>query len=128
MRPGTDESGWRYNYWFKSNGWKSHAGLAGWGGWVRRREWVRLRCLNPEEEVLDGPKEPELDVGPHQSLGQVMKKNEVDGIVKALSKLALDRQKLETWDVWLKEASQDEKDKLERILSDEDHVSRPYRV
>ncbi|ORX36595.1 hypothetical protein BD324DRAFT_608719 [Kockovaella imperatae] len=50
MKNGTDEAGWRYNVWFKKTGWRSHAGSLGANGYVRRREWVRLRCLPMEEE------------------------------------------------------------------------------
>jgi hypothetical protein len=52
MRLGTDEAGWKYNAWFRGRGWRSHAGPAGWWGWVRRREWVRLRRMKQKEEVL----------------------------------------------------------------------------
>ncbi|KAK1924269.1 hypothetical protein DB88DRAFT_489644 [Papiliotrema laurentii] len=119
MRVGTDEAGWRYNYWFKSKGWKSHAGLAGWGGWVRRREWVRLRCLSTEE-VLPAPKDPEDQVDVDESLGKVIREAQVEGLVKALSKSPLDRQRMDTWEKWLQDAGREDKDMLKSMLEEEE--------
>jgi hypothetical protein len=48
MRTQTDEQGWEYNLWFHRASWRSHPGHLNWWGWVRRREWVRLRSLVPE--------------------------------------------------------------------------------
>ena len=122
MRVGTDEAGWRYNYWFKSKGWKSHAGLAGWGGWVRRREWVRLRCLSTEE-VLPAPKDPGDQVDVDDSLGKVIREAQVEGLVKALSKSPLDRQRMDTWEKWLQDAGREDKDTLKSMLEEEEAVS-----
>lgn len=41
----TDERGWEYNYIFRKHGWGPNVAWSGWGGWVRRRMWVRLRSL-----------------------------------------------------------------------------------
>jgi hypothetical protein len=48
MRTQTDEQGWEYNLWFHKRSWRAHPGHFNWWGWVRRREWVRLRALVPE--------------------------------------------------------------------------------
>lgn len=48
MRTQTDEQGWEYNLWFHKSSWRAHPGHLNWWGWVRRREWVRLRQLVPE--------------------------------------------------------------------------------
>lgn len=54
---GIDELGWRYNVWFRKKGWSSYVGNLGWWGWVRRREWVRLRvrkfCRKEEDKLLE---------------------------------------------------------------------------
>jgi hypothetical protein len=122
MRTGTDEGGWRYNAWFRGTGWKSHAGAAGWGGWVRRREWVRLRTLAVEEQVPEAPIEPE-DVDPGEQLHVLLGEKGVDGVIKALSKVPLDRKKMETWEKWLDKGGEEDRKKLQSALDDEDAVS-----
>jgi len=52
----TDERGWEYNYIFRKHGWGATVPWSGWGGWVRRRMWVRLRTLKVNE---DGEEEEE---------------------------------------------------------------------
>ena len=124
MRTGTDEGGWRYNYWFRSNGWKTSPGSAGWGGWVRRREWVRLRTLAADDEVLEPPAEPEK-VDPGEELHVLMGEGGVDKVVKALSKEPLDRTRLETWERWLEKGHDADKRKLQTALDDDETVSCP---
>jgi hypothetical protein len=46
----TDERGWEYNYIFRKRGWGPDVGRSGWGGWVRRRMWVRLRSLKMNDD------------------------------------------------------------------------------
>ncbi|WVR07085.1 hypothetical protein IAU60_004124 [Kwoniella sp. DSM 27419] len=119
MRLGTDEAGWRYNAWFKKKGWSSHAGPVGWGGWVRRREWVRLRYIeaqgpNQREKrentnkspVEDGEDRPQARSPRHVSkLSEVMRserpEDNVQNLLKTMAGLALDRRRLEQWDTWL---------------------------
>lgn len=48
----TDERGWEYNYFFRPRGWGSKVGRLGWGAWVRRRMWIRLRMLDEEEAKM----------------------------------------------------------------------------
>lgn len=122
MRTGTDEGGWRYNCWFRGKGWKSHAGMAGWAGWVRRREWVRLRTLAAEEKVLEPPMEPE-EVEPGERLHVLLDEKGVDGVIKALAKLPLDRKKMETWERWLEKGDEEDKRKLQMALDDSEAVS-----
>jgi hypothetical protein len=49
----TDELGWEYNYVFRTKGWHSRVGKIGWGGWVRRRGWVRLRSRVLPQDAQD---------------------------------------------------------------------------
>ena len=129
MRIGTDEGGWRYNAWFRKKGWESHAGPAGWGGWVRRREWVRLRCLAPKAEELDAPgmREDEV-VDPDGKFVEVMGservEENVDSVLKAMGRIPLDRRKVETWKRWLDEGDERSVKRLQQLLDDE-HAVRP---
>ena len=128
MRTGTDESGWRYNAWFRRKGWRSHAGPAGWAGWVRRREWVRLRCIRPKgtELAATGEREEE-EVDPKSGLDEVMGSDEVEqnvgSVLKAMGRIPLDRNKIEMWSRWLDEGGSQSIGRLQRILDDEDAVS-----
>lgn len=129
MRTGTDESGWRYNAWFKQRGWSSHASFAGWGGWVRRREWVRLRGIvpaspgNEEDTPPAGREEPKGN----KSLAEVLVSDDcvknVMAIEKALGRYALDREKLEAWERWLRGTDDQSREKLQAVLNDPDCVS-----
>lgn len=136
MRVGTDEGGWRYNSWFKKRGWTSHPGVAGWGGWVRRREWVRLRYIGPQtkpgarEENIDLSQREEVERVP-KKLGEVLESNSVrenvQHVLWTMAKLSLDRERLETWQSWLDKAQSKKSTpvwrRLEAITSDEDAVS-----
>lgn len=133
MRTGTDEGGWRYNSYFKPRGWSSHSGFAGWGGWVRRREWVRLRGIIPVQPGGDDepPTEREEAKG-GKSLGEILdsevKERNLVAVEKALGRYALDREKLQAWDVWLKKADRSAKERLQAILDDTECVSTFPRV
>ncbi|OCF36790.1 hypothetical protein I316_01386 [Kwoniella heveanensis BCC8398] len=133
MRVGTDEAGWRYNAWFKKSGWSSHAGPVGWGGWVRRREWVRLRFLAPKEQKGAGL--PDLAArqtfeSPARSLSEAMSsetvEDNVQNILRTMAKIGLDRQRLETWSKWLHMAARDRESqtwkRLELLCNDEHAV------
>lgn len=90
---------------------------------MRRREWVRLRCFKPEEEVLPEPKEPEGNVEAAETLGELLQEDRgVDGIVKAMGKIPLDRRKIETWKRWLDEDK--DREKLQNALHDDEAVGR----
>lgn len=124
MRRNTDEQGWRYNLWFHTKGWRSHAGRLNWWGWVRRREWVRLRGLLPFESD-EGHGE---DVTPTEevpeSFDQIFKsKRPVYHIVRYLATFALDREKQTTWDDCLQHSSPDTVEKLRKSLETPDNVS-----
>ena len=131
MKPGTDEGGWKYNSIFRRTGWKAHAGTLGWGGWVRRREWVRMRSLTVggEEKEDDGcgarsAINEEEETEPQKALKEVMSAGHgVDGVVKALGRCSLDRKKLDTWKRWLDEGQDEEKQALQDALQAEDAVS-----
>ncbi|CED85639.1 Peroxin/Dysferlin domain [Phaffia rhodozyma] len=48
----TDEKGWEYNSIFQPHGWHCSLPWHGWKGWVRRREWIRLRVKpNPCKQI-----------------------------------------------------------------------------
>lgn len=131
MRPGTDEAGWRYNAWFKNTGWKSHAGGLGWNGWVRRREWIRLRCLKPKEEKLESAGEKRETMKDEQNgLGTILtgaveeKEKNAEAILKALGHVSLDRRKMEIWTAWLDGMDDEGTEKLQEIVDDTDTVRR----
>jgi hypothetical protein len=132
MRTGTDEMGWRYNAWFKKKGWRSKAGRAGWGGWVRRREWIRLRRAIADREDEEDTRPRGLLEEHHdnrkkpRSLEQVMGEGEradVLALVKELEMVSLDREKLEIWTRWLEGIEGDTKKRLQALLDDPDSVS-----
>ncbi|WVQ99463.1 hypothetical protein IAU59_006598 [Kwoniella sp. CBS 9459] len=134
MRVGTDEAGWRYNAWFKKTGWSSHAGPVGWGGWVRRREWVRLRFLPPRErKETDMPNlaAREKAEGVPRNLAELMCSDEVkenvQNVLRSMAKMGLDRQRLETWSNWLEKANNDRESptwkRLEGLCANDQAVS-----
>ncbi|WVO22087.1 uncharacterized protein IAS62_003412 [Cryptococcus decagattii] len=103
MRTGTDELGWRYNPWFRKNGWSSHAGNLGWWGWVRRREWVRLRARTPRRKEEGKPLE-ERSRTPSFKLENVLSgdvSNNILRVLKVMGELGVDRERLELWKSWL---------------------------
>ncbi len=128
MRTGTDEGGWRYNALFRKKSWGSHAGPAGWGGWVRRREWVRLRCLTPKGEVLEAPGMREdaviqVDQGLKEVMASYGVNRNMDSVLKAMGRIPLDRQKVDTWKRWLDEGDERSLERLQQVLKDENAVS-----
>ena len=131
MRNGTDENGWRYNVVFKKNGWRSHAGPGGVNGYVRRREWVRLRCLSPALEVRTAAVAPELPTEPKTvktpEMSEVWLRGEsLVEILRIVNVDQLDRIKLERWRDFIHAISGNErqKDRFQALLSDEDEVPR----
>ncbi|WWC70042.1 uncharacterized protein I206_103986 [Kwoniella pini CBS 10737] len=135
MRTGTDELGWRYNAWFKKKGWSSHSGVLGWGGWVRRREWIRLRGvdirkdhsqikINEEErDKLERKGKTLEDILIHDDIEE-----NVQDILVCMGKINLDRQRLELWERWLAHLKQNDdndgnRKRLIDICEDEKAVS-----
>lgn len=138
MREGTDELGWRYNAVFKQKGWSSKAGAGGWWGWVRRREWVRLRCVKPRrtgEAAEDGGEEADDrhgigsgsgSKGKRKPLAEVLGSKDEKALwnmVKELESVSLDREKMEIWDSWLNNMDQETRNRLQGIIEDPDSVS-----
>lgn len=138
MRLGTDEAGWKYNAWFRKRGWRSHAGPAGWWGWVRRREWVRLRRMKQKEEVLqidEAAKVERLgreeefesgeDDGPDR-LDKALQESEEGGdvgepvraVLRVMGTIPLDRRKMEVWQAWLGKVDDKDKGKLQEVLDE----------
>ncbi|GFZ43883.1 hypothetical protein JCM24511_01603 [Saitozyma sp. JCM 24511] len=138
MRLGTDEAGWKYNAWFRRRGWRSHAGPAGWWGWVRRREWVRLRRMKQKEEVLqidEAAKVERLgreeefesgeDDGPDR-LDKALQESEEGGdvgesvraVLGVMGTMPLDRRKMEVWQAWLGKVDDKSKGKLQEVLDE----------
>lgn len=124
MRIGTDESGWRYNAWFKKSGWNSHAGSLGWAGWVRRREWVRLRCVRPPAKEVAVEQREEVKVG---KAHEVFKSEELEEnlaqVQRVMARMSVDRRKLEIWRDWLSEANEGTRAKLQAVLVADGAVS-----
>ena len=143
MKNGTDESGWSYNVWFRKGGWRSHAGPMSANGYVRRREWVRLRCLRSDASTgPTGPEgeevpQPRVEVRPvledlKQAWGQ---SSDLRQVVRVLSAVQLDRIKLEEMEGWLRsmtdeqsEGRRDALQKLRRVLEDETEASSIFHA
>lgn len=141
MKVGTDEDGWRYNAWFKQKGWRNHAGPAGWWGWVRRREWVRLRTVRPmghgEEREVDetrqgegkadgkGSSKREARLDMEKVLMQAKKDDGPGAVLHAMSSISLDREKLAWWEAGLSKADgrEEVRHRIQEMLDDEDIVS-----
>jgi hypothetical protein len=100
MKTGTDEGGWRYNAWFRKKGWKPHAGTAGWAGWVRRREWVRLRSVKQERELQKHDDEAH---GAVSAAPPDVSERPVEAVLTAMGRMMVDREKLAAWDKWLQD-------------------------
>jgi hypothetical protein len=136
MREGTDEMGWRYNAVFKQKGWSSKAGAGGWWGWVRRREWVRLRCVKPRRSGEEGDREVEEGRGERENgskgkrkpLSEVLgsdkeKEKALWNMVREIESVSLDREKLEIWDSWLDTLNRETRERLQGIVENVDSVS-----
>ncbi|WWC89271.1 uncharacterized protein L201_004192 [Kwoniella dendrophila CBS 6074] len=140
MRTGTDELGWRYNAWFKKKGWSSHSGNLGWWGWVRRREWIRLRSIGTDPNQIGGQKPNELITKELEEREKLEKKGDrlkdvltakddvkqnVLEILTVMGKISLDRQRLELWKKWLEHENKTNNrngiywTRLEQICNDE---------
>lgn len=122
MRLDTDHQGWRYNLWFHTRGWASHPGRLNWWGWVRRREWVRLRALLPPEEgeQEDEPKEAPVP----ETLDEVLGTGRpVANMMRFLAVYALDREKLAVWEGWMKKGSAEARHRLADLFEDREKVS-----
>jgi hypothetical protein len=144
MRLGTDEAGWKYNAWFRGRGWRSHAGPAGWWGWVRRREWVRLRRMKQKEEVLqvdEAAKVERLEREDESSeddsadrLDKALQESEggedvgelVGAVLRVMGTIPLDRRKMEVWQAWLGKVDDKSKVKLQDVLDEPRAVGRCY--
>lgn len=130
MRLDADEQGFRYNLWFHRRGWRSHAGRLNWWGWVRRREWMRLRVLLPstalEREV--GGIEDNAKEWP-ATLDEVMARPQpVHAMVKLLVVELLDRERLECFFQWWDNGSEEARLALKGELEDYDNVSSADRT
>ncbi|KAK6910073.1 hypothetical protein I203_104102 [Kwoniella mangroviensis CBS 8507] len=129
MRTGTDELGWRYNAWFRPKGWSSHSGPLGWGGWVRRREWIRLRAVGVTETKLVDMQGREKIEKKGDKLKDVLNSEKVDGnvqgILVVMGKMGLDRQRLTLWRKWLEKEKKESEcwKRLEVLCGDEQAVS-----
>lgn len=135
MRTGTDEMGWRYNAWFKNKGWRSKAGTAGWGGWVRRREWIRLRRAVADEGDEEDTRPRGLLEEHHDNRKKPRTLKEVMGdgenadlwaMVKEIETVSLDREKLEVWNKWLEGIDGDTRRRLQALIDDPSSVSLSY--
>ncbi|KAL7421641.1 hypothetical protein Q5752_003410 [Cryptotrichosporon argae] len=117
MREGTDDGGWRYNYVFRKRGWKAYAGGLGWGGWCRRREWVRLRAKVGEVEHK-APVQLRARHGHGQARLGVQGDEEevVDAITRAMGSVTLDRERVELWGRWLRDARHEDKARMRDVL------------
>jgi hypothetical protein len=95
---------------------------------VRRREWVRLRGIVPVQTGGDDdPSTQREEAKGGDGLSEVMAFDEVErnlvAVEKALGRYALDREKLEVWDGWLKRADLEAKRQLRAVLDDAECVS-----
>ena len=134
MKTGTDEGGWRYNAWFRRKGWKAHAGTAGWGGWVRRREWVRLRAVKVDKEVKRVVEDEDEEAdgvmgeegGKGKGKGDVPRLGEkgVEVLLKRMGRMLVDREKLDAWERWLKDDGF--RDTAQSLLADSEAVSATF--
>lgn len=125
MRLDADEQGFRYNLWFHRRGWRSHAGRLNWWGWVRRREWLRLRVLLPSTKL---EREVEGIEGSAKewpaTLDEVMARpHPVRAMVKLLVVELLDRERLECFFQWWDDGSEEARLALKGELEDYDNVS-----
>ncbi|XAO23917.1 hypothetical protein I312_102702 [Cryptococcus bacillisporus CA1280] len=131
MRTGTDELGWRYNPWFRKKGWSSHAGNLGWWGWVRRREWVRLRARKPRGKEEDKPSE-ERSRTPSFMLENVLSEdvsNNILRVLKVMGEIGVDRERLELWKSWLDGIQKGEPmwHRLQELVADEEASTLLHR-
>lgn len=126
MRLDADEQGFRYNLWFHRRGWRSHAGRLNWWGWVRRREWMRLRVLLPSTKLdreVDGIESAKEWPA---TLDEVMARpHPVRAMVKLLVVELLDRERLECFFQWWDDGTEEARLALKRELEDYDNVSGP---
>ncbi|BEJ13040.1 hypothetical protein CspHIS471_0302140 [Cutaneotrichosporon sp. HIS471] len=120
MRLDTDHQGWRYNLWFHTRQWAPHPGRFNWWGWVRRREWVRLRALLPPEVE---PREVDEEVKEPGTLDEVLNSDHpVANIARNLASQALDREKLALWERWVSEGSAVARHRIAELFEDQEKL------
>lgn len=125
MRADADEQGFRYNLWFHRRGWRPHAGPLNWWGWVRRREWMRLRVLlpsTPVEKEVDAIEGDEKEWP--ETLDDVMARPmPIRAMVKLLVVELLDRERIECFFQWWDDGTEEARLALKGELEDYDNVS-----
>ncbi|KAL1411567.1 hypothetical protein Q8F55_002531 [Vanrija albida] len=126
MRSDTDEQGWRYNLWFQKKGWRQHSGRLNWWGWVRRREWVRLRALIPSagDDLDDDTYAVPVEEPPDMLSTLMAGKDPAIEIVRKLVTYPLDRERLSVWTKWLDSASDETKKEFAGLIKDQDTLAR----
>lgn len=101
--------GFEYNWYFQTKRWRPRAGRLNYGGWVRRRRWIRL-MERPPLTFLKKEKEYEAEQDTSKSLyrsqlmaDEVWLGDEKDWtrLHKFLLSLGRDGRVLETWGDWL---------------------------
>lgn len=124
MRADADEQGFRYNLWFHRRGWRPHAGRLNWWGWVRRREWMRLRVLLPSTDLEREVAGIESGKEWPATLDEVMARPlPVRAMVKLLVVELLDRERLECFFQWWEDGTDEARKALKGELDDYDNVS-----
>lgn len=138
MRSATDEQGWEYNLWFNKAHWRAFPMRLNWWGWVRRRQWLRLRALVPgqhskeveleDDEFVEDEAEGEdgqpADVVVYKSLHDFLaQSNPGMSMIFYLATFPLDREKQAAWTKMVSGADDGDRDKLKKLLKDNGQVS-----
>ncbi|KAF9509356.1 hypothetical protein BS47DRAFT_161713 [Hydnum rufescens UP504] len=100
---GGSHDGFEYNWCFRKKGWRSFPGFLNTGGWVRRRQWVRL-MMRPADLPLGDDSTPGSVQNPDDERNPVWQGNAQDDWVRCRQKLrsiGTDRGKIALWRWWL---------------------------
>ncbi|KZO93559.1 hypothetical protein CALVIDRAFT_540016 [Calocera viscosa TUFC12733] len=96
------EDGFEYNWWFRRKGWRPRIGFWSSGAYVRRRRWMRLRCLTPPEPISEKPTVPTSSARSPEALAGWEK------LRAKMMETELDRERLEMVKTWLDESTSNE--------------------
>jgi len=115
MRRGVGHDGFEYNWYFRCNNWRGQTGWFSFGGFVRRRTWMRLmmhpskarrqtEAMEEERALEDAIDKRERPVSAH-AIGRVWRGDNGDWerVHKTLKRLGHDGPRFDLWADWLNE-------------------------
>jgi hypothetical protein len=99
-----DSEGWEYNWAFRDHGWRPRVKSLNRGGWVRRRQWVRLMMKPVVLQKTSSSPETFVDDRALYDEAVTVWRGDAQDLTRCLKLLRLagrDSRRLELWKRWL---------------------------